>query len=219
MRPLSWRLVSGVLASAAALMAAGCSAAPPPEQAYVFHPDSSPIKVDTPALRAQKAAAHIAACPKSARVSTAPPGGLPPVTLPCLGGGRDVDLAGLTGKATIVNFWAQSCGPCRQESPLLQRFSEAAGDRVRVIGVDWEDSQPGMAIAFAEALGIRYPQLADPEAATRAPLHLVGLPYTVFVAPNGKVVQDKSGAISSLAQLQGIVSQSLGVHVDVGGTP
>ena len=116
------------------------------------------------------------------RPSTA---GCPRSRLPCLGGGRDVDLAGLTGEPTVLNFWAQTCGPCRQESPLFQQLHET-GD-VRVLGVDFYDPIPGKALAFADELGLTYPQIADPEAATRAPMRVQGLPMTVFVDEDGKV--------------------------------
>jgi thiol-disulfide isomerase/thioredoxin len=194
------------------LLTSGCGAAPTPKS-YVFRPDNSPIKVDTPALRAEKAAAGIANCPRSTIAAAARAHGLPAVTLPCLGGGRNVNLAGLTGTPTIVNFWSQSCGPCRDESPLLQKFQDAAGHKVRVVGVDWEDAQPGMAIEFAKQLGITYPQIADPDAATRAPLHVAGLPLSVFVDASGRVVRAKYGAITSMAELTDLVSGAFGVDV------
>ena len=53
-------------------------------------------------------------------------GGLPDVTLPCLGGGRDVRLAGLRGRPMMINIWAQWCEPCRAESRFL---SETARHR------------------------------------------------------------------------------------------
>jgi cytochrome c biogenesis protein CcmG, thiol:disulfide interchange protein DsbE len=196
-------------------LALGCSA--PAAQPYVFRADSSPVKVDTPALRAAKAAAGIPNCPKTRAGSASGGDVLPAVTLPCLGGGRPVSLTGLTGTPTIVNFWSQSCAPCRKESPILQRFHEAAGHRVRVLGVDWYDSQPGLAIAFARHLGLTYPQLADPDGATRAPLHIVGVPLSVFVDASGAVAGSKIGAITSISELQSIVRHDLGVEVDVAG--
>lgn len=192
---------------------ASCTEAPS-TSSYVFNPDSSPVKVNTPALRAQKAAAGIADCPATTpRTSPPPPNGLPDITLPCLGGGRDVHLAGLTGTPTVVNFWAQTCGPCRKESPILQRFHAAAGDRVRVLGIDWQDSQPDQALAFAEYLGLTYPQMADPDAATRGPLQIAGLPLSLFIDADGTIVHAEYGAITSLESLTGLVARHLGVRV------
>jgi cytochrome c biogenesis protein CcmG, thiol:disulfide interchange protein DsbE len=201
---------------ATVVLATGCSSTGTPQASYVFKPDHSPVQVDTPQLRAEKAAAGIENCPRTrppTRAAVAGAKTMPPITLPCLGGGRSVDLAGLTGAPTVVNFWAQSCGPCRAESPILQRVHEAAHGRLRVIGVDWEDSQPGMAIAFARQLGLTYPQVADPEAATRKPLGIAGLPVSVFLDSSGRIVHANYGAVTSARALTALVSRYL--HVDV----
>ena len=66
-----------------------------------------------------KKAAGIADCPRSDSDVAAVPSGLPDVVLPCLGGGREVRLAGLRGKPMMINVWAQWCGPCREEAPYL----------------------------------------------------------------------------------------------------
>jgi thiol-disulfide isomerase/thioredoxin len=195
------------------LAAASCTEAPS-TSSYVFNPDASPVKVDTPALRAQKAAAGIDDCPVTTpREEPARDNGLPDITLPCLGGGRDVHLDGLTGTPAVVNFWAQTCAPCRKESPILQRLHAAAGDRVRVLGIDWQDSQPDQALAFVEYLGLTYPQLADPDAATRGPLQIAGLPLSLFVDAEGTIVHAEYGAITSLQSLSSLVARHLGVRV------
>jgi cytochrome c biogenesis protein CcmG/thiol:disulfide interchange protein DsbE len=201
-----------------AVLATACSQTGTSSQTYVFKPDTSAIKVDTPALRAEKAAAGIAACPKQSADPSSGSESMPNVTLPCLGGGRDVNLAKLRGTPTVVNFWAQTCGPCRQESPILERLYRAAGSRVRILGVDWQDSQPGLAIAFARQLGLTYPQIADPDAATRRPLHIAGLPMTVFLDSSGRIMHATYGALGSVGQLAALVSRYLGVNVHIGSS-
>ena len=65
---------------------------------------------------------------------------------------------------------------------------------MRVLGVDFYDPIPGKALAFADELGLTYPQIADPEAATRAPMRVQGLPMTVFVDEDGEVDASASTA-------------------------
>ena len=194
-------------------LAAGCSSDPPsPGKAYVYDPSDSPVNIDTPALRRQKSAAGIEGCAKANAAAATVERRLPDTTLPCLGGGSAVRLSALRGPL-VLNFWAQSCGPCVSESPILQRLHEAGGSRLDVIGVDWYDPQPGRAIAFADELGLTYPQLADPSAATRAPLRINGLPVTFLVDASGKVTHVEYGAIESFDEAVSMVHAHLGVDV------
>ena len=193
---------------------AGCTSSAPSTSHYTYDPDKAAVDVDTSALRAQKAAAKIPDCPSSASTDRQVDGGLPPVTLPCLGGGRPVDLAGLSGRPTVLNFWAQTCGPCREEAPLFEQLHRAGA--VRVLGVDFYDPLPDRALDFANELGLTYPQLADPEAATRGPMRVQGLPMTVFLASDGMIKHVEYGAVQSGADLARLVSTYLGVDVELG---
>ncbi len=209
-RRLTWSMVTVVLAS---LVAAGCSgSAGPHRAAYTFHSSDSGIKVDTPALRAFKASTQIPPCPAHSSGTSGVAGGLPDLTLPCLGGGHSVDLATLRGPA-LVNFWAQNCGPCRSESPLLERLSRSAAGKVSVLGVDFIDPMPGLAIGFAKELGLSYPQVADPAGAAKGPLRIAALPYTFFVDASGKITHVEVGPIKSATELASLVRENLGVTV------
>jgi thiol-disulfide isomerase/thioredoxin len=189
----------------------GCSDESPGRSSYTFHPDDSGIKVDTAALRALKASADIAPCP-TIEATDQVDGGLPGLTLPCLGGGPAVDLAGLRGPL-VLNFWAQSCGPCVKESPLLEKLATLGRGRVQVMGVDFLDAQPGLALAFAKQYGLTYPQLADPDQAAKAPLRIQALPYTFFVDADGRLTYTQTGPIHSAQELAELVHDHLGVTV------
>jgi len=194
------------------LLIAACGGGHPPETSrYTFKAQEAGVDVDTPALRALKSSAGIEPCPASSSPGDVPVG-LPDLTLPCLGGGRDVRLAGLRGPL-VLNFWAQYCGPCRAESPLLQQLSTAAAGRVDVVGVDFLDTRPALALAFAKSLGLTYPQVADPDGAAKAPLRIPGLPWTFFVDRAGRIAYTQTGAITSAEQLAALVRTHLGVTV------
>ena len=194
---------------------AGTPATPPPasrgsgasDQAGTSQPR---VDVDTPALRALKRKAGIAPCP----AAKAPParGGLPGVVLPCLGGGRDVRLSGLRGPM-VVNLFAQWCGPCREELPHYQRLHEKAGHRLRVLGLDYLDTQPAGALALARTAGVTYPLVADPGGSVRTAFRVHGLPGIVLVDAAGRVVDVEYRVISSYAELRGLVRQRLGVQL------
>jgi thiol-disulfide isomerase/thioredoxin len=45
----------------------------------------------------------------------------------------------MAGKATVVNFWATWCEPCRTEMPLLQQMAEFYSDRMVLQAVDFKE--------------------------------------------------------------------------------
>jgi thiol-disulfide isomerase/thioredoxin len=142
-------------------------------------------------------------------------GGLPQVTLPCLGGGRDVDLSSLRGPM-VVNLWASWCGPCRKEMPILQDFHERYDDRVQVIGIDYQDVQTQAALDLVKETGVTYPLLADPQSALSgaAPFPVLrGLPFLALVDTDGRVVHREFTIIESRRQLAGLVDRHLGIRL------
>jgi thiol-disulfide isomerase/thioredoxin len=195
-------LVPAVLAVLAVLVA-GCTS---PEQRLADRVD-----VDTPALRSLKADAGIEQCPRprGTRATQAPD-----VVLPCLGGGPEVALRSVAGPA-VLNVWAQWCGPCRAELPLFQRLHERAGDRLRVLGIDWQDTQPASALQLAQASGVTYPLVADPGALVSDAWRVDGLPVTVFVDARGRTTVHR-GRIADWHQLAGLVADHTGVRVAAG---
>ena len=200
----------------AAMLIAGCGGDPVTKQ-YVFKSSDSPIKVDTPELRQLKARAGVEPCP----LTTAPPSNssraLPDITLPCLGGGRSVNIARLRGPL-VLNLWASWCTPCRDETKLLAQVATEYRGSVQVIGVDWQDTKPDWALALLRYRNATYPQLADPEGATRAPLEIQGMPYTFFVTRSGSVAYVNKGPIESLADARSLIETYLGVTTAGAGT-
>ena len=194
-------LQRAALAVAAALVLTGCGVAPPSRSGT---DTGSGVSVASPQLRALKQRAGIADCrPGRGREV---PGGLPAVMLPCLGGGPDVDLARLRGPL-VVNLWAQWCGPCRAELPRYEAFARKYAGKVRVLGIDYQDTQPRWALELAQRSGVTYPLLADPDGRLQAR----GLPKILMVDAHGKVVYDEYGEITSVGQLEHLVARHLGV--------
>jgi thiol-disulfide isomerase/thioredoxin len=195
-------------AFAALLLLAATACSPSDVRDDLGPPD---VDVDTTTLRTIKEHAGIADCVPG---SDAPvKGGLPKVTLPCLGGGKAVDLSTLRGPL-VVNLWASWCAPCRRELPIYQDFAEAYDGRVDVLGIDFNDVQSEAALTLAGESGVTYPQLADPGAELDGAGtlgRLLGLPILVLVDRAGKVVFHEPREIKSLDELTDLVAQHLGV--------
>jgi thiol-disulfide isomerase/thioredoxin len=191
----------------AVLLLAGCSGGP-----SITAPDpSTEVDVDTPRLRELRAAAGIEPCPDLANASGGTPA-LPAVTLPCLGGGPELDLRSLTGPA-VVPVWAQWCTPCRKELPWYQRLHERTDGRLTVVGVDWQDLQPEGALELAAHLGVTFPSVADVDAELEDGGR--GLPLVYFVSPEG-VVKAERGQLDGYDHLVELVARHTGVTVGAG---
>src|SRR5690349_15696598 len=56
-------------------------------------------------------------------------------------GGRPQALEPFQGKVVVLDFWATSCAPCREEMPAFTRIqSRWASRRVQIVGVSDEDA-------------------------------------------------------------------------------
>lgn len=140
---------------------------------------------------------------------------LPDITLAGFDGGEAVDLGELTGPA-VISIWASWCGPCRKEMPLLEEFHAAYGDRVPVLGIDFQDAQTEDARALVQQTGVTYPLVQDAAGDINGegafPL-LRGLPFVAFVAEDGTVTHVEAVVIESSDELVEMVDEHLGVEL------
>lgn len=190
------------------LVLAGCSETP--NRAEPTFGGGSGTTVTDATLADAKAAAGIEDCPPSDGTAPATKA-LPDITLDCLGGGTPVKLSALTGTPTVINLFATWCGPCRDELPLLAKADTAYGSKVRIIGIDFDDPAPDDAIELAKASGVKYPLLADRDASIKGSLAVVGLPQTVFVDAQGRMVATERAPFRSYADLTVAIRRHLGV--------
>ncbi|WP_410788907.1 TlpA family protein disulfide reductase [Kribbella sp. C-35] len=147
------------------------------------------------------------ACPSA---PSKPPvsNGLPEITLPCLGSGPDVRLADLRGPL-VINVWAQWCGPCRDEAPYLAALAKSG--KVTMLGIDYDDPRPELAVKFAGEEGLAYPHVIDQDKAIQRALKVGGPPLTAFVDDKGEVAHVHHGVLTSQQQLDTLLKEKLGV--------
>ena len=114
--------------------------------------------------------------------------------------GEAISLQAVRGRLTVVNFWATWCPPCVEEMPLLDRFArEHAASGWQVVGLA-VDQAP----AVSQWLGrtpVGFPiGLIGLEGATlsRALGNATGgLPFSVLISSDGRVLQRKIGQLSA----------------------
>ncbi len=105
------------------------------------------------------------------------------------------------GHPAILFFFSSSCAPCRRWLPTaasVAHYQQTVGSPVVAIGVDVGDP-PTRGSGLVAASGVTFAVAADPHDAVGRQLRLTGLPSTVAVAADGRVVSTMTGPISPAA--------------------
>lgn len=140
---------------------------------------------------------------------------LPDLTLAGFDGGESVDLGEFTGPA-VISLWASWCDFCVDEMPILEEFHATYGDRVTMLGIDFQDQLPRDAQALVKQTGVSYPLVTDEAGDINGqgafPL-IRGLPMVAFVDEDGMVTHVEAVVIESVDELVEMVDEHLGVQL------
>lgn len=113
--------------------------------------------------------------------------------------GQPAALARFRGQPLIINFWARWCGPCQTEIPdIVAEYAHAQSAGVQVVGIALDD-KPDAVRDFAKAYGITYPVLLTkdgPDLLRQLGNAQAGLPYTLVIDRDGKIIGGKLGAMT-----------------------
>jgi len=132
----------------------------------------------------------------------------PSFELASLRGQGPIKLEAYGGRVIVVNFWASWCGPCRGETPTLNRaWQHWKSHLVTFVGVDTRDAK-GDGRAFAEIAHVVYPVGYDASERTARTYGVGALPATFVISPNGHVVARFLGALSA-QQLNAAIARTL----------
>jgi len=114
-------------------------------------------------------------------------------------GGEEAKLRSLVGHGTpvVLNFWASSCPPCREEMPGFQRVHDELGDAFLMLGVDIGPfvrlgTHDG-ARAFLSEYGIAYPAAYATSDDPVRDYEVRGMPTTLFFDGSGEIVNKHTG--------------------------
>ncbi|MHB8659514.1 MAG: SCO family protein [Solirubrobacteraceae bacterium] len=100
--------------------------------------------------------------------------------------GRPISLDADAGKPVVLNAWASWCAGCAAEAPALAGFARAHPEAA-VVGIDLEDTRSA-AIAFSRRFALPFPSIFDPNAVSAVRLEVSGLPTTIFLDRQHRVV-------------------------------
>ena len=104
-----------------------------------------------------------------------------------------VALQKLKGRVVYVDFWASWCGPCKQSFPWMNEMQAKYGARgLQVVGVNL-DAKTADAEKFLAEVPARFTVAYDPKGDTARRYEIKGMPSSVLVGPDGKVVKVHAG--------------------------
>ncbi len=114
--------------------------------------------------------------------------------------GGMLSLRALSGKPLVVNFWATWCPPCVEELPLLNAFyRQHAANDWQVVGLAID--QPSAVRKFLQRMPLDFPiglaGLGGTELGRSLGNLTGGLPFTVVLGGEGRVLHRKMGQVTS----------------------
>lgn len=134
---------------------------------------------------------------------------IPAATLPTLPADGTASVEDYRGKWVLVNIWASWCGPCRAESPALEKFHRQNPDDVVVLGVNTRDLSED-ALRFMKEFDLRYPQIRDASGEYARDLKSTGVPESFLVDPDGNLASHYPGPFRDFAAVRDFTAPAFG---------
>jgi len=104
--------------------------------------------------------------------------------------GEQYSLESYRGKVVILNFWATWCPPCRREIPSMEALHQAFKDEAFAILAinEWETEDHVFAFMGQLPVDPSFPILFDPDSEVAQSFDVKGLPTTVLLDTQGRIV-------------------------------
>ena len=130
----------------------------------------------------------VAACGAGASSQTSPPGPAATSTLRATTlDGANFDFASISGRPTVLWFWAPWCTICRAEAPEIAKVAADLEGRVMFIGVPGRGERPEMQQFVTDGGVSGLQHVVDADGAIWSKYGVVGQPAFAFIDGDGNV--------------------------------
>src|SRR5256885_1434998 len=123
-----------------------------------------------------------------------------------------VALEAFRGRPVVLNFFGSWCPPCVRELPALEAMAQRYRGRVQFVGVTFNDTREA-ARSLLDRAGVTYPAAFDAKSDLAYDYGIQGMPTTVFISPDGNLIEGKKGEFSEV-QLRTTIDRLFGSTSD-----
>jgi len=136
-------------------------------------------------------------CPQSDIAKSESRNQIAPAVLQCLGHGDFVNLAGLPGdRPLVLSFWASWCTVCADDAVAFNAAFKKLNGQVNFLGIAYQDKEKD-SIAAAYKWQLPFPSVQDPRSLLRDYYSINGLPITLLLDKEGKLIERIIGPVGS----------------------
>jgi thiol-disulfide isomerase/thioredoxin len=107
--------------------------------------------------------------------------------------GNEISISEFRGKTVLIDFWETWCAPCLASMPTLDRLMNEYSEDFVVLATSplWSDSKEDV-LRFKNNHDYTFYYVHANELANK--LEIRGIPYKVYVAPDGSFYKDEAGS-------------------------
>ncbi|BBH20188.1 thiol-disulfide oxidoreductase ResA [Paenibacillus baekrokdamisoli] len=124
--------------------------------------------------------------------------------------GEEIYLSDYRGKGVLLNFWASWCNPCVNELPLMNEAYKLLGD-VEIVAVNMGEKEETVK-KFVNRYDLEFPVLLDLKNSVKRKYHVSGLPVTLLIDKQGKIIKVLVGELNSFEKITSLMKLVRGIH-------